>query len=188
LTPQNALTSLPPPPAPPHQKTTRKKKNPPPPPLTHLCPPCATPFSKFSLDCRRNDARIVENGFATTSGVSKSAKVVLGRVLIKSRLVTETRSMSALAHFAYSSRTCTLRSGELLAATKEAFRVPQNLRANDRIGTCCHHNGPRLPTWGPPDNIGFRRIARHDCYARRRVRVSLPDIGALPVRFPSIDK
>src|SRR5262245_3536822 len=100
-------------------------------------------------------ARIVENGFATTSGLSKSAKVVLGRVLIKSRLVTETRSMSALAHFADSSRTCTLRSGELLAATKEAFRVPQNLRANERIGICSHHNGPRLPTWGPTDNIGF---------------------------------
>jgi hypothetical protein len=35
-------------------------------------------------------ARIVENGFAASSGVSKSAKVVLGRVLIKSRLVTGT--------------------------------------------------------------------------------------------------
>src|SRR5262249_61878755 len=50
--------------------------------LSQLCPPCATPFSKFSLDYRRNDARIVENGFAASSGVSKSAKVVLGRVLI----------------------------------------------------------------------------------------------------------
>src|SRR5262249_20409655 len=46
--------------------------------LSQLCPPCATPFSKFSLDYRRNDARIVENGFAASSGVSKSAKVVLG--------------------------------------------------------------------------------------------------------------
>src|SRR5262249_925342 len=113
---------------------------------------------------------------------------VRGRELIKSRLVTGTRSMSALAHFADSSRTCTLRSGELLAATKEAFRVPQNLRANERIGICAHHNGPRLPTWGPTDNISFRRIARHDCYARRRVWVSLPDIRALPVRFPSIGR
>jgi hypothetical protein len=39
--------------------------------------PSATPFSKFSLDYRHSDARIVENGFAASSGVSKSAKVVL---------------------------------------------------------------------------------------------------------------
>ena len=84
----------------------------------------------------------------------------------------------------------TLWSGEdvLPAATKEAIRVPQNLRANERIGICAHHNGPRLPTWGPTDNISFRRIARHGCYARRRVRVSLLDIRALPVRLPSIGR
>src|SRR5262249_37323556 len=34
----------------------------------------------------RSDARTAENGFATSSGVSKSAKVVLGRALIKTRL------------------------------------------------------------------------------------------------------
>jgi hypothetical protein len=45
--------------------------------LSRLCPPCATPFSNFSLDYRRSDARIVEHGFAASSGVSKSAKVVL---------------------------------------------------------------------------------------------------------------
>src|SRR5262249_25548058 len=49
-------------------------------PLTHLSPPCATPSSNSSLDYRRSDARIVENGFATSSGMNKSAKVVLGRV------------------------------------------------------------------------------------------------------------
>ena len=42
-------------------------------------PPCATSSSNSSLNCRRNDAHIVENGFATASGVSKSAKVVLVR-------------------------------------------------------------------------------------------------------------
>ena len=51
--------------------------------LSQLCPPYATPFSNSSLDYRRSDARIVENGFATSDGVSKSAKVVLGRVPIK---------------------------------------------------------------------------------------------------------
>src|SRR5262249_21275692 len=56
--------------------------------LNRPCPPCATPFSNFSLDYRRSDARIVENGFAASSGMSKSAKVVLGRVLIKLRVVT----------------------------------------------------------------------------------------------------
>src|SRR5436309_15598620 len=45
--------------------------------LSHLCPPCATPSSNSSLDYRRSDARIVEDGFAASSGVSKSAKVVL---------------------------------------------------------------------------------------------------------------
>src|SRR5258705_9561282 len=46
--------------------------------LSQLCPPCATPSSNSSLDYRRSDARIVKNGFAASSGVSKSAKVVLG--------------------------------------------------------------------------------------------------------------
>src|SRR3982074_1594655 len=41
------------------------------------CQPCATPSSNSSLDHRRSDARIAENGFATSSGGSKSAKVVL---------------------------------------------------------------------------------------------------------------
>src|SRR5262249_36033486 len=50
--------------------------------LNRPCPPCATPFSNFSLDYRRSDARIVENGFAASSGMSKSAKVVL-RVIAK---------------------------------------------------------------------------------------------------------
>src|SRR5262249_9389550 len=44
--------------------------------LSPLCPPYATPSSNSSLRYRRSDARIVENGFATSDGVSKSAKVV----------------------------------------------------------------------------------------------------------------
>ena len=43
--------------------------------LSQLCPPYATPSSNSSLDYRRSGARIVENGFATSGGVSKSAKV-----------------------------------------------------------------------------------------------------------------
>src|SRR5262249_28628421 len=46
--------------------------------LSQLCPPYATPSSNSSLDYRRSDARIVANGFATSGGLSKSAKVVLG--------------------------------------------------------------------------------------------------------------
>jgi hypothetical protein len=42
--------------------------------LSQLCPPYATPSSNSSLDYRRSDARIVENGFATSGGPSKSAK------------------------------------------------------------------------------------------------------------------
>src|SRR3981189_115638 len=45
--------------------------------LSQLCPPCATPSSKSSLDHRRSVARIAENGFAANTGVSESAKVVL---------------------------------------------------------------------------------------------------------------
>lgn len=52
---------------------------------SRLCLPYARPSSKYSLDYRRNDVPTVENGFATSSGVSKSAKVVLG-----SRLITST--------------------------------------------------------------------------------------------------
>ena len=50
--------------------------------LNQLYPPYATPSSNSSLDYLRSDARIVENGLATSGGLSKSAKVVLGRVLI----------------------------------------------------------------------------------------------------------
>ena len=57
--------------------TAPKTKEPTGPRLSQLCPPCATPSSNFSLDYRRSDARIVENGFAASSGVNKSAKVVL---------------------------------------------------------------------------------------------------------------
>src|SRR6266513_1989927 len=45
--------------------------------LSQPCPPCATPSSNCSRDYRRSDVRIVENGSATSGGVSKSAKVVL---------------------------------------------------------------------------------------------------------------
>src|SRR5512132_2956201 len=70
------------PPASPPSSNSAEKKESTGPRLSQLCPPCATPFSNSSLDYRRSDARIVENGFAASSGVSKSAKVVLGRVLI----------------------------------------------------------------------------------------------------------
>src|SRR5262249_3267749 len=44
---------------------------------SRLCQPGATPSSDSSLDYLRDHARIVENGFATSSGMNKSAKVVL---------------------------------------------------------------------------------------------------------------
>src|SRR6476469_7254778 len=46
-----------------------------------LCQPCATPFSNSSLDQHRSDVRIA--GFTTNSGVSKSAKVVLGSLNVE---------------------------------------------------------------------------------------------------------
>jgi phosphate-selective porin len=45
--------------------------------LNRPCRPCATPSSNSSLGYHRNDARTAENGFATSSGVSQFAKVVL---------------------------------------------------------------------------------------------------------------
>ena len=59
---------------------------------SRLYQPCATPSSNSSLDHHRSDVRIAENGFATSSSVSESAKVVLGRVLINAR------AMSALGN------------------------------------------------------------------------------------------
>src|SRR6202030_260623 len=44
--------------------------------------PSATPLSRSLLNCHRNDARTVENGLVSRSGVSKSAKVVLAGGLI----------------------------------------------------------------------------------------------------------
>ena len=49
--------------------------------LNRPCRPCATPSPNSSLGYHRNDARIAESGFATSSGVSKSAKVVLAQRL-----------------------------------------------------------------------------------------------------------
>src|SRR5215813_4949566 len=76
----------------------------------------------------------------------------------------------------------------LPVATKKAVRVAQNLLANERIGICAHNDSAGLAAGGPTHNISFRRIAWHDCDARCRVRVSLLDIRALPVRLPSIGR
>ncbi|WP_210184723.1 hypothetical protein, partial [Bradyrhizobium sp. LMTR 3] len=67
------------------------------------CQPCATPSSNSSLDYRRSDARIAENGFATSGGVSKSAKVVLAAVanfhfFPKSFYLPTNRERHELAH------------------------------------------------------------------------------------------
>src|SRR6266404_4234597 len=64
------------PPASPSRSNSAEKKESTVRRLSQLCPPCATPSSNSSLDYRRSDARIVKNGFAASSGVSKSAKVV----------------------------------------------------------------------------------------------------------------
>src|SRR6266481_3979945 len=59
------------PPASPPSSNRAEKKETTGPRLSQLCPPCATPFSNSSLDYRRSDARIVKNGFAANSSVSK---------------------------------------------------------------------------------------------------------------------
>jgi hypothetical protein len=74
----------------PRLATARREKRINGPPPQPTLPAVRHAASNSSLDYRLSDARIVENGFAASSGVSKSAKVVLRRVLIKSRLVTGT--------------------------------------------------------------------------------------------------
>src|SRR5881398_986250 len=63
-----------PPASPPRNSKTGKRINGPPPQPT--LPAVRQAILELSLDYRHNDARITENGFATSSGVNKSAKVV----------------------------------------------------------------------------------------------------------------
>src|SRR5262245_28149906 len=74
----------------PSRSNSAEKKESTDPRLSQLCPPYVTPSSSSSLEHHRSDARIVENGFAASSGVSNSAKVVLaahwgGRPVLHSR-------------------------------------------------------------------------------------------------------
>src|SRR6516162_8756286 len=79
------------PPASPSRSNSAEKKESTDPRLSQLCPPYVTPSSSSSLEHHLSYARIVENGFAASSGVSNSAKVGLGRVLIKSTTLIAVR-------------------------------------------------------------------------------------------------
>ena len=68
-----------PPASPPHKSEAGKKESTGR-RLNQACRRSATPSSTSSFDRRLSDARTAENGSATRSGVSKSAKVVLGGV------------------------------------------------------------------------------------------------------------
>src|SRR5215475_571777 len=70
----------------PSRSNSAEKKESTDPRLSQLCPPYVTPSSSSSLEYHRSDARIVENGFAAGSGMSNSAKVGLGRVLINAQM------------------------------------------------------------------------------------------------------
>ena len=73
-----------------------------------LCQPCATPSSNSSLDHHRSDVRIAENGFATSSGVSKSAKVVLADVARMSEATSGGRLYACSPHVASFMRAASL--------------------------------------------------------------------------------
>src|ERR1700719_5201685 len=66
------------PPASPAQDSKAEKKESTGRRLSRPCQPCDRPSSNSSLGYHCNDAHTAENGFATSSGMSKSAKVVLG--------------------------------------------------------------------------------------------------------------
>ena len=77
----------------------------------------------------------------------------------------------------------------LMVATAEvAAGIAKQICPDIWTGISAQNDSAGLAAGGPTDNIRFRRIARHDRYARRRVRVSLLDIGALSVRLPSIGR
>ena len=63
----------------------REKKNSTAHRLSQLCQPCGKPSSNLSPSHQSSVARIAKNGFATGSGVSKSAKVVLGYIDLEQR-------------------------------------------------------------------------------------------------------
>ena len=76
----------------------------------------------------------------------------------------------------------------LSRAAEVAGGIAKQLCPDIWIGISAQNDSAGLTAGGPTDNIRFRRIARHDRYARRRVRVSLVDIRTLPVRLPSIGR
>src|SRR6266545_3703593 len=97
--------------------------------LSQLCPPCAKTSSNSSLDCRRSDARIVENGFAASSGVSKSAKVVLASVAKRIRSMGRLSTQSAPRRATRSSRS----PGGVPAARASGARSRCGVRAEDMM-------------------------------------------------------
>src|SRR5262245_19187150 len=76
----------------PSRSNSAEKKESTDPRLSQLCPPYVTPSSSSSLEYHRSDARIAENGFAAGSGMSNSAKVGLGRVLINAQIAAQVPS------------------------------------------------------------------------------------------------
>ena len=76
----------------------------------------------------------------------------------------------------------------MVATAEVAAGIAKQICPDIWIGISAQNDSAGPTAGGPTDNINFRRIARHDCYARRRVRVSLLDIRALPVRLPSIGR
>jgi hypothetical protein len=73
--------------------------------LNQACQPCVTPSSRSSLDHHLNVARTAEDGSVQKSCVNKSAKVVLGRELIKFGSLDVDCSMSASTSIATVLRT-----------------------------------------------------------------------------------
>src|SRR5262249_35882587 len=125
--------------------------------LSQLCPPYATPSSNSSLDYRRSDARIVENGFATSGGLSKSAKVVLTR-----QHERRTRSDGYWRDFGWSRSS----QGHLRGHRDTARRRTGEIRTRQGVGGA---HGRSLPAhrhvlsgelWlHPEDVVGRRRYA-----------------------------
>jgi hypothetical protein len=93
--------------------------------LSQLCQPCGKPFSNSSPSHQSSVARIAKNEFATSSGVSKSAKVVLVSTLqreqfVRRHLSCAPRDPRGLCR--YAGRERPLRS--TMSPTKNVFPIP----------------------------------------------------------------
>jgi Transposase DDE domain len=94
--------------------------------LNRPCQPCARPCSNSSLGHHHNNARTADYGSAASSGMSKSAKVVLGRFL------TLMLRQSPVENRFHTTKTHSVRSVVNFVATHSAASLSANVLECDQ--------------------------------------------------------